>query len=246
MGNTIGELCHSDKAKKPDILMIMGTSLTVHGIKGLVRSFACAVHASSDRSGRMTGDAESPPKKVGIKRRAVIYVNLDPPPSDIATCIDYWVEGCTDEWVKRVEIDWRSTRPWDWEAPPTTTSEDVTNAPTILPSVTIARCPQNAGRPNHRPLIPPELMPSAFRLPPPTGSRPNILLTSPPVASKLSPLIPPHLMPMGTLEARQTLKLPVMNQSSPMVPLDHRSLSTRIGANTRSHGVNSIELSSES
>jgi hypothetical protein len=224
LGDTIAELCRSDGAKKPDVLLIMGTSLAVHGIKGLVKQFARAVHAPSKGSGRAARDAQSAPEKVRVERRAVVvYVNLDPPPSDMAGFIDYWVEGFTDEWVKKVEIDWRTARPGDWEVRSTTTSEDLSSIPALLPSITIACHPWNAGCQYYQPLIPRELMPFAVRLPPPTSSHPNTSSTLPQsLASSCSftPLIPPHLMPTGALQACGTQKLPVMNLSSPTVAFD--------------------------
>ena len=44
LGDDIGTIQTADVARKPDMLIIMGTSLKVHGFKKLVRDFAKAVH----------------------------------------------------------------------------------------------------------------------------------------------------------------------------------------------------------
>ena len=43
-GDDIGTIQTSDIGRKPDMLIVMGTSLKVHGFKKLVRDFAKAVH----------------------------------------------------------------------------------------------------------------------------------------------------------------------------------------------------------
>lgn len=111
--------------KKPDVLVIMGTSLKVHGIKRLVKDFANAVHhveskAKDDESN--TPSSSSPIKAAPSTNllaarnpKVVIFVNRTPPPADLAHVIDYWVEGDTDTWVQKCEADWRAARPQDWE-----------------------------------------------------------------------------------------------------------------------------------
>ncbi|KAG8698872.1 hypothetical protein FRC08_005658 [Ceratobasidium sp. 394] len=46
LGDHIGAVQTSDLGKKPDLLIVMGTSLKVHGLRRLVKSFARAVHSS--------------------------------------------------------------------------------------------------------------------------------------------------------------------------------------------------------
>ncbi|TQS36026.1 hypothetical protein Golomagni_03536 [Golovinomyces magnicellulatus] len=75
----ISPLVTHDLGLRPDILLIMGTSLKVHGLKVLVKEFAKAVH---DRGGK------------------VIFVNHTQPPESIwSDVIDYWVSWDCDKWV---------------------------------------------------------------------------------------------------------------------------------------------------
>ncbi|KAF8325816.1 DHS-like NAD/FAD-binding domain-containing protein [Cantharellus anzutake] len=124
----IGIISTRDISRKPDLVIIMGTSLKVHGIKRLVKDFAGAVHATS-KDKNITPDATqttlptSPsqackPSSVILtmkNTRLVVFVNRTPPPADLASFIDVWVEGDTDVWCAKVEADWRRARPQDWE-----------------------------------------------------------------------------------------------------------------------------------
>ncbi|KAF9040444.1 DHS-like NAD/FAD-binding domain-containing protein [Hymenopellis radicata] len=108
LGDDIGTIQTSDLNKKPEMLIIMGTSLKVHGFKKLVKEFASAVHKHP--SVASTNAAKG-------KRWAgkVIYVNKTAPGGDWSDIIDYHVSGETDAWVSKVEEDWRKSRPADWE-----------------------------------------------------------------------------------------------------------------------------------
>lgn len=76
----IGRIVSSDLTFNPDLLLIMGTSLKVHGLKILVKEFAKAVHS---RKGK------------------VIFVNLSrPAESAWKEVIDYWVEMDCDTWAR--------------------------------------------------------------------------------------------------------------------------------------------------
>ena len=78
-GNLIGPLITHDLALAPDILLILGTSLKVHGLKVVVKEFAKTIH---DRGGR------------------VVFVNRTKPPEGTwGEFIDYWVGWDCDEWV---------------------------------------------------------------------------------------------------------------------------------------------------
>jgi NAD-dependent histone deacetylase SIR2 len=69
----------ADLAREPDLLLIFGTSLKVHGIKKLVKDFAKIVHEN---------------------KGYVIFVNkVKPAKTEWNNVIDYWVEGDCDEWV---------------------------------------------------------------------------------------------------------------------------------------------------
>jgi hypothetical protein len=77
--DTTTKVISADLRRKPDLLLIFGTSLKVHGIKRLVKEFAELVHANK-----------------GI----VILINK----SELAKIewkgvIDYWIEADCDTWV---------------------------------------------------------------------------------------------------------------------------------------------------
>ncbi|KAI9783491.1 MAG: hypothetical protein M1835_003790 [Candelina submexicana] len=71
-----------DLGLAPEFLLIMGTSLKVHGLKNLVKEFAKAVHGRAGRKGR------------------VIFVNLTKPAESVwGDILDYWVGMDCDAWV---------------------------------------------------------------------------------------------------------------------------------------------------
>jgi len=94
LGDDIGALQAYDISRQPDLLLIMGTSLKVHGFKKLVKDFAKAVHSTA--------------------RGMVIYVNATPPSKEWEGIIDFHIQGTTDAWTEKVEEDWKSFRPNDW------------------------------------------------------------------------------------------------------------------------------------
>lgn len=105
LGDDIGIIQTADAARKPDLLIIMGTSMKVHGLKKLVKDFAKTVR----ESGTTTTTLTSRPKP------KVIFVNKTAPGSEWSDVIDYHVVGETDVWVSRVLDDWKTSRPQDWE-----------------------------------------------------------------------------------------------------------------------------------
>lgn len=121
LGDDIGTIQTGDLAKRPDLLIVMGTSLKVHGLKKLVKEFARTVHAGAPSlpaaAAAGTGPAASSSKSTSTPRMShkVIYVNKTAPGSEWNGIIDYHVEGTTDEWVERVVEQWRRDRPEDWE-----------------------------------------------------------------------------------------------------------------------------------
>ena len=118
LGEDIGLIQTQDIARKPDMLIIMGTSLKVHGLKKLVKDFAKAVHASKTS---VTGTSRSAKNWQG----KVIFVNKTPPGSEWEDVIDYHVSGETDSWVQNVLEDWKKMRPSDWEVQQTLDDDDV-------------------------------------------------------------------------------------------------------------------------
>lgn len=95
LGDDIGDLQTYDLSRNPDLLLIMGTSLKVHGLKRVVKEFAKSVHSRKD----------------GL----VVFVNATPPSKEWEGIIDVHVHGQTDVWAEKVEEDWKRLRPADWE-----------------------------------------------------------------------------------------------------------------------------------
>ncbi|KAJ2934041.1 hypothetical protein H1R20_g3058, partial [Candolleomyces eurysporus] len=106
LGEDIGAIQMADVNKKPDMLIIMGTSMKVHGLKQLVKDFAKTIHSTS--SAATSSSSSKRPCKV-------VFVNKTPPSSEWADIIDYHVSGDTDTWVHKVLDDWKRIRPSDWE-----------------------------------------------------------------------------------------------------------------------------------
>ena len=117
LGDDIGAIQTADIARRPDMLIIMGTSLKVHGLKKLVKDFARAVHASAPSSALT-------PKKARPWAGKVVFVNRTPPGGEWADVIDCHVSGETDKWVERVVEDWKKKRPADWEVQKTLVAAD--------------------------------------------------------------------------------------------------------------------------
>lgn len=80
--DAVGEITASDLTMNPDVLIILGTSLHVHGLKTMVREFAKAVHVKAGGKGR------------------VVFVNLTRPSESVwKGVLDYWVCMDCDAWV---------------------------------------------------------------------------------------------------------------------------------------------------
>jgi NAD-dependent SIR2 family protein deacetylase len=79
----ISELTEHDLGLGPDLLLIIGTSLRVHGLKVLIREFAKSVHCR------------------GGERGKVIFVNNTKPAKSIwGDVIDYWINMDCDAWIE--------------------------------------------------------------------------------------------------------------------------------------------------
>ena len=78
-GDEIAHLARDDGSASPDLLLVLGTSLMVHGPKSLFRQFARRIRGQGGQ---------------------IIYVNRSKPPSDCSALIDYWVQWDVDEWVR--------------------------------------------------------------------------------------------------------------------------------------------------
>jgi NAD-dependent histone deacetylase SIR2 len=87
----VGKLAEADISAAPDLMVIMGTSLRVHGLKVVVKQFAKAVHAKGGQ---------------------VIFINNTAPPESVWNdVIDVHVQMDCDAWV----ADVKSRRAGIWE-----------------------------------------------------------------------------------------------------------------------------------
>lgn len=90
----ISSIIQHDISLAPDMLIIMGTSLKVHGLKTVVREFAKTVHNRKDGK--------------------VIFVNYTKPAESVwSDIIDFWVEMDCDSWVE----DLKEKKPVIWLPP---------------------------------------------------------------------------------------------------------------------------------
>lgn len=96
----ISDIIQHDLSLAPDLLIIMGTSLKVHGLKTVVKEFAKAIHNKKDGK--------------------VIFVNYTKPAESVwADTIDFWVEMDCDAWVH----DLKEKKPIIWSPPGTIDDE---------------------------------------------------------------------------------------------------------------------------
>lgn len=79
-GETIGQLQVSDLKKKPDLMIVMGTSLKIPALKKFIKEAARAIHS------RPGG--------------CVVFVNRTSPTKEWDKVFDYEVLGDSDEWVE--------------------------------------------------------------------------------------------------------------------------------------------------
>ncbi|TWU72171.1 hypothetical protein ED733_000354 [Metarhizium rileyi] len=92
----ISPIITHDLGLYPDMLLILGTSLRVHGLKVMVREFAKAVHSKGGK---------------------VVFVNFTKPPDSIwGDIIDYWVQWDCDAWVADLQV--RVPKLWQQPDPP--------------------------------------------------------------------------------------------------------------------------------
>ncbi|KAI1266912.1 DHS-like NAD/FAD-binding domain-containing protein [Xylariaceae sp. FL1019] len=86
----ISPIVQHDLAGNPDLLLVLGTSLRVHGLKVMVREFAKAVH-----------------KKGG----KVVFINFTKPSDSVwGDVLDYWIDWDCDAWVE--DLKCRKPKLW--------------------------------------------------------------------------------------------------------------------------------------
>ncbi|KAH8196739.1 hypothetical protein TruAng_009094 [Truncatella angustata] len=89
----ISPIVQHDLSIGPDLLLVLGTSLRVHGLKVMVREFAKAVHQKGGK---------------------VVFINFTKPSESIwGDIIDYWVQWDCDAWVD----DLKERKPTLWMSP---------------------------------------------------------------------------------------------------------------------------------
>lgn len=92
----ISPIVTHDLALYPDMLLILGTSLRVHGLKVMVREFAKTVHSKGGK---------------------VVFVNFTKPSeSSWGDIIDYWIQWDCDAWVADLPV--RIPKLWQDPEPP--------------------------------------------------------------------------------------------------------------------------------
>ncbi|KAJ2878178.1 NAD-dependent deacetylase hst3 [Coemansia aciculifera] len=87
----IGTLSEYDLKRRPDLLIVIGTSLKIPGIKRMVKEMAHSVHACALRS-----------KRAGAGK--VIFINRDEPPKGWEDIFDYYVAGDSDRAISLLPI----------------------------------------------------------------------------------------------------------------------------------------------
>ncbi|KAL7629810.1 NAD-dependent deacetylase hst3 [Parahypoxylon ruwenzoriense] len=86
----ISPIVQHDLSAGPDLLLILGTSLKVHGLKVMVKEFAKAVHSKGGK---------------------VVFINLTKPSESAwGDILDYWIEWDCDAWVD----DLKDRKPHLW------------------------------------------------------------------------------------------------------------------------------------
>lgn len=108
-GDVIGKITSADLKTGPDMMIIFGTSLKVHGLKRLVKEFAAAIHARTRKhmgGGEPEEAAEGGVDKPVPKHEAprVVFVNNQPAANSVwKDVIDAWVHMDCDEFVAEIK-----------------------------------------------------------------------------------------------------------------------------------------------
>jgi NAD-dependent histone deacetylase SIR2 len=84
-GESIGLAQATDIKKRPDLLIVMGTSLKIVALKKFIKQMAKSIHTNHPRTG------------------CVIFVNKTKPTKEWDTVFDYQVMGDADAWVGLTE-----------------------------------------------------------------------------------------------------------------------------------------------
>ena len=102
-----------DILKRPDCLIIMGTSLKVVGIKRLVKDFIRSIRETHQEQ-RAKELANLPKNRSPRERLPVVFVNKTRPDKEWESLVDVWVEGDCDAFASGLVKVWKGTRPSEW------------------------------------------------------------------------------------------------------------------------------------
>lgn len=84
-GETIADFVSADMSRQPNLLLVMGTSLKIPGLKKMIKDFARKMKSGRD----------------GCKTDLVVYINLTPcSRAEWETVFDYELIGKCDSWIK--------------------------------------------------------------------------------------------------------------------------------------------------
>ncbi|KAJ2328713.1 NAD-dependent deacetylase hst3 [Coemansia sp. RSA 2702] len=90
-GELIGTLSEYDLRRRPDLLIVIGTSLKIPGIKRMIKEMSRCVHDSALRT-----------KRAGAGK--VIFINRDEPPRGWDDIFDYFIGGDADQAIGMLPI----------------------------------------------------------------------------------------------------------------------------------------------
>lgn len=121
-GDDIATIQGRDLAKRPECLVVMGTSLKVVGVKRLVKDFIKSIHAERARKSEwIEARATLPPSRSTTSAResaalpTIVFVNSTPPEKEWESLFDVWIQGDCDDFTHGLETVWKRVRPGDWQ-----------------------------------------------------------------------------------------------------------------------------------
>jgi NAD+-dependent protein deacetylase SIR2 len=198
----IGDVTQFDLKKRPDAVIVAGTTLKVPGVRRIVREMCGVVR---DRRGGVA-----------------IWVNNDLPPvaKDLEDCFDIVVQGPCDEVASRAAMP-RWDEPSDEDTYTEVNDEDAKKAAANPAMVSIPDC--SIPHADRVPLPSPEFLNNTFPPPPSSCGTPRIERSSPdfsPMPSRTSSILPSIETETDTIEVRSTgLLTPTKShKSSPAKP----------------------------
>lgn len=232
----ISSIIQHDISLAPDMLIIMGTSLKVHGLKTVVKEFAKAVH--NRRDGK------------------VIFVNYTKPAESVwADVIDFWVEMDCDSWV----ADLKEKKPIIWMPPGSVENESRTATSKRSRHTTEGKGQDDKGKkPKRAKVEPPRIVvakpvprrPAAHRDCKLSGaywtSKIQVTLASM-VGRQITPVTPRTLLdnaappaPNGTQNIAPTIGIPATKTIVPVVKVVQRRPRTKNTLSRKAHEASAI------